>query len=139
MIPNYPVLPVLDVVAGVIWRHGRFLAARRVEGKDMGGFWEFPGGKIESGETPEQALFRELAEELGIGVRRAEFWQCVEPGSSAGDRNIRLHFFHVTAFNGEPCPREGQFICWVDPAEASRLDFLPADASVLGQLAGERR
>lgn len=127
-------LPLLEVAAGVIWRHGRFLAARRVEGRELGGFWEFPGGKIEPGESAREALARELAEELGIGVREASFWQSVDHPAPERGRRIRLHFFQVASFCGAPCPREGQLIRWLSPAEALGMDFLPADATVLQQL-----
>lgn len=132
-------LPLLEVVAGVIWRHGRFLAARRVEGRELGGFWEFPGGKIEPGESPREALSRELAEELGIGVREAAFWQFVEHPAPERGLRIGLHFFQVSSFSGSPCPREGQFLCWLSPGDAAGLAFLPADATVLGQLLEEAR
>lgn len=129
-------LTLLEVAAGIIWRHGRFLAARRIDGRDLGGFWEFPGGKLEPGESAREALGRELAEELGIGVREASFWQTVDHPEPCRGKRIRLHFFQVSSFCGSPCPREGQLICWLSPEEAAGLDFLPADAMVLRQLPG---
>ena len=111
------------------------MAAQRPDGKPMAGYWEFPGGKVEGAERPDQALRRELAEELGIGVRQAALWRTVEHCYAERDLLVRLHFFHVTAFSGEPCPAEGQNLRWISPAEAPRLDFLPADAGLLAQLA----
>jgi len=98
----------IEVAAGIVWRGGAFLAAQRPDGKPMAGYWEFPGGKVEGAERPDQALRRELAEELGIGVRQAALWRTVEHCYAERDLLVRLHFFHVTAFSGEPCPAEGQ-------------------------------
>ena len=78
-----------------------------------------------------------LAEELGIGVRECRFWQSLEHSYAERGFRVRLHFFHVTAFSGEPCPAEGQNLRWVTPAEAPELGFLPADAGVLEQLRAE--
>ncbi|WP_165175140.1 (deoxy)nucleoside triphosphate pyrophosphohydrolase [Desulfovibrio sp. ZJ369] len=124
----------IEVAAGIIWRNGRFLAAQRPTDKPLEGYWEFPGGKLEGGESPAEALARELAEELGIGVRKAAFWQSLSHSYAERGFRVRLHFFHVTAFTGEPCPAEGQNLRWISPAEAAHLPFLPADAGVLAQL-----
>lgn len=124
----------IEVAAGIIWRGGRFLAARRPPDRPLEGYWEFPGGKLEGGESPAEALARELAEELGIGVRKAAFWQSVMHTYAERGFRVRLHFFHVMAFTGEPCPEEGQNLRWITPAEAGRLAFLPADAGILAQL-----
>ena len=124
----------IDVAAGIIWRGGLFLAAQRPTNKIMEGYWEFPGGKLEGNESPEEALKRELAEELGIGVSEASYWQCVEHHYAERKVTVRLYFFHVTEFVGEPCPVEGQNLRWVSPDEAPGLGFLPADAGVLEQL-----
>ena len=127
-------MQTIDVAAGIIWRGGHFLASQRPTNKVMEGYWEFPGGKIEGAESPEEALKRELAEELGIGVREASYWQCVEHYYADRKLNVRLYFFHVTDFSGEPCPAEGQNLRWISPDEARALDFLPADSGVLEQL-----
>lgn len=123
-----------EVAVGLIWRRGRLLAAQRPEGKAHEGYWEFPGGKLEQGETPQEALTRELAEELGIGVRGCRFWKTTTHVYEEYGRHVRLYFFHVIAFAGEPCAREGQNIRWVTPAEAAELPLLPADTELVATL-----
>ena len=120
------------VAGGIIWQDDHLLAALRPQGKPMAGYWEFPGGKLEPGETAEQALCRELREELGISVRACRLWQIVEHDYAERDLHVQLHFFHVTAFDGTPCARERQELRWVTPAQARDLPFLPADATVDG-------
>lgn len=127
----------IDVAAGVIWQAGRFLAAQRPPDKPHAGFWEFPGGKLEPGEDAAQALARELAEELDIRVRTATFWRCAEHDYPERGIHVRLHFFHVTAFDGQPFSREGQNLRWILPEEASSLPFLPADAAIVAALKNE--
>ena len=96
----------IEVVGGILWRGESFLAAQRPEGHPQAGFWEFPGGKVEPGETLEAALSRELAEELSLSVRHSHFWRTVE--HDYGFRAVRLHFFHITEFSGEPAATTGR-------------------------------
>ena len=130
-------MTTLDVVAGILWRNGRCLAVQRPEGKPHAGQWEFPGGKIEAGETPEQALIRELREELSVEARQLRFWTSREHTYTEPARHVRLHFFHVDDFRGEARPNEGQTLRWLRPEEAPALPFLEADKALVQELRQE--
>lgn len=121
-------------VAGILRRGNTVLATERPAGKIMAGYWEFPGGKIEAGESPLEALSRELEEELGITVAAAEFWRTVTHTYAHG--TVVLHIFFVTAFSGEPASMERQQIRWVVPSSAPELNFLPVDLPIMRELAG---
>ncbi|MDR1659043.1 MAG: (deoxy)nucleoside triphosphate pyrophosphohydrolase [Desulfovibrio sp.] len=124
----------MEVAVGIVWRGDCFLASKRPRQMPLAGYWEFPGGKIEEGESPYSALCRELEEELGIFVQKAEFWKIFTHFYARHAVEVRLHFFHVRAFLKEPAPLEGQNLHWVNPAEAKNMDFLPADIAVLAEL-----
>jgi 8-oxo-dGTP diphosphatase len=126
-------MPV-DVVAAVIQRaDGAFLLAQRPAGKVYAGYWEFPGGKVEPGEPAEQALARELYEELGIEPRTAYPWITRE--FTYPHAAVRLNFFRVTAWKGGPHPREEQAITWQNFGAPMAAPMLPANAPVLAALA----
>lgn len=123
----------MDVVAGIIIRRDRFLAARRSQTMAFPGFWEFPGGKVEAGETLGEALVRELNEELSIAIDAFSLWKVKE--KKVKGRAIRLFFHLVTEFSGVPTPREGQELAWLTCEEARGYSFLPADEEVVAELA----
>ncbi len=126
----------VDVAVGVlIDAEGRFLLASRPAGKVYAGYWEFPGGKVESGETVLAALARELHEELGIRIGGAEPWQ-VELVDYPHAR-VRLHFFKVFEWSGEFEMREGQAVAWQQlPVEVAPV--LPGTLPVLRWFAAEQ-
>ena len=124
---------VTEVAAAVIERaDGEFLLACRPEGKPYPGYWEFPGGKIEPGESARHALDRELEEELGIRVREATPW--ITRRHVYTHATVCLHFFRVTAWDGEPKPLEDQGIAWQRPGAANVSPMLPANGPLLAAL-----
>jgi 8-oxo-dGTP diphosphatase len=118
---------VLEVAAAVIQRpDGAFLLAQRPAGKVYAGWWEFPGGKIEAGELPVRALFRELHEELGIDVEHAYPW--ITRVFTYSHATVRLRFFKVFNWKNTPHPREGQAIAWQRLDDTMVSPMLPANA-----------
>ncbi|MCJ2164078.1 MULTISPECIES: (deoxy)nucleoside triphosphate pyrophosphohydrolase [unclassified Pseudodesulfovibrio] len=124
--------PVLNVVAGIIWRGTEYLAVERPEGARMAGWWEFPGGKIEAGESRDQALVREFQEELGITPTEFEYWRDLE--HEYDEFVVRLSFFHVRKYSGQLLGLENQRMAWVDPAQPPSLRYLPADIAIVEAL-----
>ena len=124
---------IVRVAAAVILRgDGAVLLAQRPVGKAYAGYWEFPGGKLEVGETPAHALARELHEELGITVGRAAPWfvqEFVYPHA-----HVELNFFRVFEFSGEPTSHDGQAFAWQDPHRIDVAPLLPANTRVLAAL-----
>ncbi len=112
----------------------RVLLARRPEGKPLAGLWEFPGGKIATGETPEAALIRELKEELGIKTEES----CLAPFAFAShsyeDRHLLMPLFVCRVWQGRPEPREGQELAWVRPSRMTSYPMPPADAPLVALL-----
>ncbi len=113
------------VAAALFDEEGRVLIAERPAGKHMAGRWEFPGGKVASGETDSEALFRELREELGVTVRMAH--PLLELTHDYPDRRIALQMWLVKSFGGEPQGLDGQRLKWVVPARLFDEDILEAD------------
>lgn len=124
---------IVEVSAAVLQRpDGQFLLAQRPSDKIWAGYWEFPGGKVEPGETAHEALVRELREELGIAVQTAYPW--LTKMFTYPHATVRLTFFRVTAWAGDVHPHEGQRFAWQHPGEAKVAPILPANASVLRAL-----
>lgn len=124
---------LVEVAAAVLQdSDGRFLLAQRPAGKIWAGYWEFPGGKIEAGETAAQALQRELHEELGINVQQAYPW--ITRVFDYPHATVRLNFFRVTRWAGELHPHEGQQFAWQRFPEITVAPLLPANAPVLRAL-----
>jgi len=119
------------VVAGILWNNGRYLAVRRPAGKHLSGWWEFPGGKVEPGESLYQGLGRELREELGITLLAAHLWR--QKSHRYPDLHVHLWFYWVTSFQGTPWPREGQEWVWVVPGQ-DEPPFLEADRHLVTEL-----
>ncbi|MCK8516302.1 Nudix family hydrolase [Methylonatrum kenyense] len=118
------------VAAGVIQGpDSRFLVSQRPRHLHQGGLWEFPGGKLEAGESAFQALQRELSEELGIRVRQAE--PLIRVPWRYPDKTVVLHVWRVTGFDGEPEPREGQAMRWVDGVQLAALRFPAANQPIV--------
>jgi 8-oxo-dGTP diphosphatase len=125
---------IVEVAAAVIQRpDGSFLLAQRPPGKVYAGYWEFPGGKAEPGETPERALFRELHEELGIDAVRSYPW--ITRVFAYPHATVRLNFFRVLEWKNQPQPREDQAIAWQRLDAPMAQPMLPANAPVLASLA----
>lgn len=135
---------MIDVAVAILQRKnesGRTecLLASRPEGKGWAGWWEFPGGKIEDGESPEHALSRELREELGIKPTTMQQWltrQFAYPETNdSAAKTVNLHFFFVDAWEGELRPREGQQLSWQHPENITVTPILPANAPIMQALA----
>ena len=124
---------MVEVAVAVLERpDGAFLLAQRPQGRVYSGWWEFPGGKIEAGESPEAALARELDEELGVGVRKAYRW--ITRLHTYPHAKVRLHFFRVVQWTGEPRAKEHAAIRWQRFGDPMVTPMLPANAPVLAAL-----
>lgn len=136
-IPNHnSPIPVVAAIIYSVHRPRQILISKRSAHRHQGGLWEFPGGKIEAGETPYQALVRELGEELGIDVTAAQPF--LQLSHSYSDRQVQLDIWSVTAFRGQPMGREGQECRWVAEAEllsvSSSYRFPEANLPILDKL-----
>lgn len=126
-------LPELTVVAGLIQRDGALLVCQRRRGAAFELQWEFPGGKLEAGESSEMALRRELQEELGVVADiGAELYRTRH--HYAGVYSVKLAFHHVARFSGDPHNCAFEQIRWAEPAQLPMLDFLEGDAELIGLL-----
>ena len=127
---------VLVAACALIDTDGRVLIAQRPSGKAMAGLWEFPGGKVESGERPEQCLIRELKEELGITVKE----DCLAPLTFAShvypDFYLLMPLYVCRRWEGIVTPREGQRLAWVKPQRLRDYPMPPADEPLVSHLMG---
>lgn len=125
---------ILVSAVALIDADGRVLLAQRPEGKDMAGLWEFPGGKVEPGETPETALIRELEEELGISTHAS----CLAPLTFASHAYPEFHLlmplFACRRWQGTPVSREGQALKWARVQDLRDLPMPPADVPLIAIL-----
>lgn len=121
----------IEVAAAVVERSGRYLITRRLEGTHLAGLWEFPGGKILPGEGPQDALARELKEELGVEATVGRLIEAVV--WTYPEKTVRLLFFRCV-LDGEPRPLEGQEMRWVAAADLAGYKFPDADATLIGRL-----
>ena len=121
------------VVAAVIERDGRFLVTRRLADTHLSGYWEFPGGKCEAGESHEECLRREILEELGVAAVVAE--EIIVTEHAYPERTVRLHF-RACGIDGEPQPLLGQQMRWVSREDMRELQFPDADRDLIAVLTG---
>jgi len=125
---------LLVAACAILDPDGRVLIAQRQAGKTMAGLWEFPGGKVEAGERPEDTLIRELEEELGIVVDE----QCLAPLTFASHSYREFHvlmpLYVCRRWNGTVAPREGQRLVWVRPRELRNYPMPPADEPLISHL-----
>ena len=122
----------LVVACSLIDIDGRILLAKRPDNAQMGGLWEFPGGKVEPSETIAEALSRELQEELGVLVEAAEPFMVID--HDYGDKQVRLDVYHVTRWQGEAQGLEGQPLAWKLPVELIGWPFPAANTPILERL-----
>ena len=128
----------IEVVAGALFDGaGRVLIAQRPAGKALAGRWEFPGGKLHEGESPYDALVRELREELGVDVLEAA--RLMRYSHQYPGRVVWLDMWTVSRWRGEPRGLDGQALKWVEPARLHEEDILEADQPIVAALAAGRR
>jgi 8-oxo-dGTP diphosphatase len=129
-----PTTILLVAAVALVDADGRVLLAERPAGKPLAGLWEFPGGKVHTGETPEAALIRELAEELGIDVHAS----CLAPFTFAShaypDFHLLMPLYVCRKWSGIVTPREGQRLKWVRPARLGDFEMPPADKPLVAML-----
>lgn len=125
---------LLVVAAALIDGDGRVLVQQRPPGKPMAGLWEFPGGKVDPGETPEAALRRELEEELGLKIDQSCLAPAVFASESLGDRHLILLLYVLRKWPGVPEARHATALRWLRPVALHGIDMPPADRPLIGLL-----
>ncbi len=126
-----PLKLVLVAAVALIDEDNRVLLTRRPEGKSMAGLWEFPGGKVEPGETPEHALIREIREELGIDIRQACLAPLTFTSHSYEDFHLLMPLFVCRRWDGEVTALEGQALAWVRATKLGDYPMPPADLPLI--------
>jgi mutator protein MutT len=122
----------VTVVAAIIWKDDRILITQRFDHVHLPGLWEFPGGKVEPGETLEGALQREILEELGVTISvEEEFFRIAHDYPT---KSVQLHFFNCSILSSEPRPIEVADLRWVGPQQLDRFEFPAADAELIAKL-----
>ena len=122
----------IEVVTAIIRHDGKVLLTRRREGTHLAGLWEFPGGKVRRGESMEDALIREVREEIGVRIKVGSLID--EETHAYSDRTVHLHFFDAHIVEGTPRPLAVADLAWSFPSELDRYDLPPANARVVEQL-----
>ena len=120
---------MVEVVAALIWKNNKFMICQRPARKARGLLWEFVGGKVEPGETKEQALIRECQEELAVTLSVGDVFMDVV--HEYPDLTVHLTLFNATIAEGEPQKLEHNDIRWIPPSEISNYEFCPADEEIL--------
>ncbi|HEX9725610.1 MAG TPA: 8-oxo-dGTP diphosphatase MutT [Vicinamibacteria bacterium] len=128
--------PTIVVAAGVVSLNGKILAARRQAGAHLAGLWEFPGGKLQMGESPEECLVREFAEELGVRIQAGRILEVIH--HRYPDRTVLLLFYACELLEGKPRPLGCEEIRWLDRQELETLEWAPADLPFVKRLATGR-
>lgn len=134
---------MIDVGCAIIrgkrndWEETHILIAQRKPGVFLGGYWEFPGGKLEPGETIQACLVREVYEELGVHVKAAELFSVQE--HAYPEKTVRLHFYFCDWISGEACKHDCADFRWVRPEEMKDFNFIPADTEMINELIREKK
>jgi 8-oxo-dGTP diphosphatase len=123
------------VAAALTNENDEILLQKRPDGRSMAGLWEFPGGKVEEGESPESALIRELEEELGVGIEAKNLHPKTFASEALGNKHLVLLLYVCRIWKGEPKPLESPEIAWVSLSEMRNLEMPPADAPFIDALA----
>lgn len=136
---NMTLIPRVSVVLGVIFNssQNKVLVAKRPEWASFAGYWEFPGGKVEPGETTLHALTRELAEEIGIEVIAASW--LMQADSEFSDRVVELHVFRVSDYQKQPLGCEGQQLEWISADDLLNREFPPGNMPIIERISADLR
>jgi 8-oxo-dGTP diphosphatase len=122
----------VDVVAAIIRKDGKILITQRLDNVHLARLWEFPGGKVEAGESLQMALQREIQEELGMKIRVNDEFLTLDYDYPT--KSVRLHFFNCTVLEGDPQPIDVADLRWVRPHDIGNYQFPPADAELIARL-----